>query len=30
MTIQPNVKYKDMFLRVLKEARERKRELWEE
>ncbi len=29
MTIPPNVKYKDKFLRAYKEARERKRRLWE-
>ena len=30
MTIPPDVKYKDMFLRAFKEARQRKRRLWEE
>jgi len=29
MTIPPNVKYKDKFLKVYKHARERKRGLWE-
>jgi len=28
MTIPPNVKYKDRFLRAYKQARERKRGLW--
>ncbi len=28
MTIPPNVKYQDMFLRAYKQARERKRGLW--
>ncbi len=30
MTVPPNVKYKDRFLRVYKQARERKRGLWGE
>ena len=30
MTIPPNVKYKDKFSRPYKEARERKRGLWNE
>jgi len=30
MSIPPNVKYKDRFLRAYKQARERKRGLWEE
>ncbi len=30
MTIQPNVKYQDRFLRAYKQARERKRGLWKE
>jgi endonuclease YncB( thermonuclease family) len=30
MTIPPNVRYQDRFLRVYKQARERKRGLWEE
>ncbi|MHC4269770.1 MAG: thermonuclease family protein [Planctomycetota bacterium] len=30
MTIPPNVKYKDMFLRAYKQAREKKRGLWGE
>jgi len=30
MTIPPNVKYKDRFLRAYKQARERKRGLWKE
>jgi micrococcal nuclease len=30
MTVPPNVRYKDMFLRAYKEARESKRGLWEE
>ena len=29
MTIPPNVKYKDKFLKAYKHARERKRGLWE-
>ncbi len=30
MTIPPNVKYKDRFLKAYKEAREKKKGLWEE
>ncbi len=30
LTISPNFKYKDKFLKALKEARKRKRGLWEE
>ena len=30
MTMPPNVKYKDRFLRAYKQARERKRGLWKE
>ena len=30
MTIPPNVKYKDKFLRAYKQARKRKMGLWEE
>ena len=30
MTIPPNVKYKDMFLKAYKHARDRKKGLWEE
>ncbi len=30
MTIPPNVKYQDRFLRAYKQARERKRGLWNE
>ncbi len=30
MTIPPNVKYQDRFLKAYKEARERKRGLWGE
>ncbi len=30
MTIPPNVKYQDRFLEAYKQARERKRGLWEE
>ena len=30
MTIPPNVKYKDVFSSAYKQARERKRGLWEE
>ncbi len=29
MTISPNVKYKDRLLKAYKEAREKKRGLWE-